>query len=87
MDNLLEQFYWGKLQPDTMTRKGRRRFREESEKYLELEEKFQALIGEAAAEAYEELTSHHNGLQADKEAMVFAGGFKLGALFMIEVLG
>jgi hypothetical protein len=85
MDSLLEQLYWGNLQPDTTPLKSRAQLRREAEKQLELSEKFSALLSPAAAEAYEEMSTYQNEIEGNTDARRFAVGFKLGALFMVEI--
>ena len=85
MDNLIKELFWGNLQFDTMQLKSDKQMRMEAKKKLELSEKFGSLLSEAAAEAYEELSSYENETDGDLEALRFVSGFKTGALFMMEI--
>jgi len=85
VDNLIKELFWGNLQPHTMQIKSDERRREEAKKNHELSEKFSLLLSEAAAEAYEELSSYESETNGDLEALRFVSGFKMGALFMIEI--
>ena len=85
--NILEELWYGRINPSQRTQPDDKSASELTEKIVKKEDELAPLLSDEAKEILEQMRDKQLDLSTSNERNAFISGFRLGARIMLEVIG
>ena len=84
--NILEELWYGRINPSQRTQPDDKSAAELTEQIVEKEDELAALLSDEAKEILDQMRDTQLDLSTSNERKAFISGFRLGARIMLEVM-